>query len=314
MKSLRNIIAVLVCMAMAVSVFGCSGKKSGSGKPDDNRSGSEEIKDDNTKRPAEDDGDKDDGTDDKDSNDEGKNDLEVFTGYTDPQIKMMALDYEEKGLIVEPVMASQIGASDYNYVEGFRFYKEDDPESYVCWAKFKTSDDGIEFVKNVWIKDCAGYTEHEMAGSYYFGADELYTGAVMYGGLMQYVPYAGPERENKASPEDFKDQQIIDLCRDYQSKGFTVEPEVSCDGFIAYGVNDERYHIAVICIKFDDTDKAVTYVKEILGGSSLTSTTITDNDDGTKTVYIDGDRQNIHTLPIEGTIAADGLLTVHYPE
>ena len=238
MKSLRNVIAVLVCMAMAVSVFGCSGKKSGSGsgRSDDNRSGSEEIKDDDgAKKPV-----KDEETNEDETEKDDKAEAEVFTGYTDPQIKMMALDYEEKGLIVEPVMASQIGASDYNYVEGFRFYKEDDPDSYMCWAKFKTEDDGIEFVKNVWIKDCVGYTTHEIAGSFDFQIDELYMGAVMYGGLMQYVPYPGPERENKASPEDFKDQHIVDLCRDYQSRGFTVEPEVSYYGFIAYGVNDEH--------------------------------------------------------------------------
>ena len=317
MKSFRRIIAVLVCAVMALSVFGCSDKKSGSGsgRSGDDRSGSEEIKDDgDTKKPDKEDDIKDDKSNDDGAEKDDKNEAEVFTGYTDPTIKMMVLDYEEKGLVVEPVMASQIGASDYNYVEGFRMYKEEAPDSYMCWAKFKTMDDGVNFVKDVWIKDCVGYTARDMAQSYFFEIDERYMGSVMYDGLMQYAPSEESGRENKAAPEDFKDQQIIDLCRDYQAKGFVVEPEVSYDGFVAHGADDEHRHIAVICIKFADADKAVTYVKEMLGGSSLMSTTVTDNADGSKSVLIDGDRQIIFTLPMEGTISSDGLLIIQYPE
>ena len=303
MKNCRKVLTALVCMALAVSVFGCAGKdsksdKSGSDKP---KKQAEEVI----------------GTEDDESNEPEEKDTkapEVFTGYTDPTIKLMAAEYEAKDMVVEPLMASDLGASDYNYVDGFRFYAPGKPDAYICWVKFKSADDGIRFVDEVLIKDCKGYIAHEQAGSYIFSIDGRYCGSVMSTGLVELMPYEGDDRKSDAGPKDFKDPKLAALCKDYIDKGFAIEKDKTYDGFRAYGVNDERYHIVVMCIKFKDKDAAVKYVNEILAASSLTKATLNDNADGSIAVNVTVDPNVSPTGSMEGTIDTDGLLVVQWKE
>lgn len=303
MKNCRKVLTALVCMALAVSVFGCAGKDSKSDK-----SGSDKLK-----KQAEDVI----GTEDDKSNEPEEKDTkapEVFTGYTDPTIKLMAAEYEAKDMVVEPLMASDLGASDYNYVDGFRFYAPGKPDTYICWVKFKSADDAKNFVNEVLIKDCKGYIAHEQAGSYLFSIDGRYTGSVMRNGLVELMPYEGDNRKSDAGPEDFKDPKLAALCKDYIDKGFAIEKDKTYDGFRAYGVNDERYHIVVMCIKFKDKDAAVKYVNEILAASSLTKATLNDNADGSIAVNVTVDPNVSPTGSMEGTIDNDGLLVVQCKE
>ena len=303
MKNCRKVLTALVCMALAVSVFGCAGKDSKSDK-----SGS-----DKPKKQAEDVI----GTEDDEGNEPEEKDTkapEVFTGYTDPTIKLMAAEYEAKDMVVEPLMASDLGASDYNYVDGFRFYAPGKPDAYICWVKFKSADDAKNFVNEVLIKDCKGYIAHEQAGSYNFSIDGRYIGSVMSNGLVELMPYEGDDRKSDAGPEDFKDPKLAALCKDYIDKGFAIEKDKTYDGFRAYGVNDERYHIVVMCIKFKDKDAAVRYVNEVLAASSLTKATLNDNADGSVAVNVTVDPNVSPTGSMEGTIDTDGLLVVQWKE
>lgn len=303
MKNCRKVLTALVCMALAVSVFGCADKDSKSGK-----SGG-----DKPKKQAEDVI----GTEDDEGNEPAEKDTkapEVFIGYTDPTIKLMAAEYEAKDMVVEPLMASDLGASDYNYVDGFRFYAPGKPDAYICWVKFKSADDAKNFVNEVLIKDCKGYIAHEQAGSYNFSIDGRYTGSVMSNGLVELMPYEGDDRKSDAGPEDFKDPKLAALCKDYVDKGFVIQKDKTYDGFNAYSVNDERYHIVVMCIKFKDKDAAVKYVNEILAASSLTKATLNDNADGSVAVNITVDPNVSPTGSMEGTIDTDGLLIVQWKE
>lgn len=303
MKNCRKVLTALVCMALAVSVFGCAGKdsksdKSGSDKP---KKQAEEVI----------------GTEDDESNEPEEKDTkapEVFSGYTDPTIKLMAAEYEAKDMVVEPLMASDLGASDYNYVDGFRFYAPGKPDAYICWVKFKSADDAKNFVNEVLIKDCKGYIAHEQAGSYNFSIDGRYCGSVMSTGLVELMPYEGDDRKSDAGPEDFKDPKLASLCKDYVDKGFVIQKDKTYDGFNAYGVNDEHYHIVVMCIKFKDKDAAVKYVNEILAASSLTKATLNDNADGSVAVNVTVDPNVSPTGSMEGTIDTDGLLVVQCKE
>ena len=82
MKHYKKVLTALVCMALAVSVFGCAGKNSKSGKSgsDKPKKQTEDIID------TEDD-------ESKEAEDKETKAPEVFTGYTDPTIKMMAAEY-----------------------------------------------------------------------------------------------------------------------------------------------------------------------------------------------------------------------------
>ena len=299
MKIYKKVLTALVCMALAVSVFGCADKDSKSGKSnsDKPKKQTEEVID------TEDD-------ESKDTEEKETKAPEVFTGYTDPTIKMMAAEYEAKDMVVEPIMASDLGASDYNYVDGFRFYAPGKPDAYICWVKFKSADDAKSFVNEVLIKDCKGYIAHEQAGSYYFSIDGRYTGSVMSTGLVELMPYEGDDRKSDAGPEDFKDPKLAALCKDYVDKGFAIEKDKTYNGFRAYGVNDERYHIVDTCIKFKDKDAAVKYVNEILAASSLTKVTLNDNADGSVAVNVTVDPNASPVGSMEGTIDSDGLLVL----
>lgn len=303
MKIYKKVLTALVCMSLAVSVFGCADKDSKSGKSnsDKPKKQTEEVID----------------TEDDESNEPEEKDTkapEVFTGYTDPTIKLMAAEYEAKDMVVEPLMASDLGASDYNYVDGFRFYAPGKPDAYICWVKFKSADDGIRFVDEVLIKDCKGYIAHEQAGSYIFSIDGRYCGSVMSNGLVELMPYEGDDRKSDAGPEDFKDPKLASLCKDYVDKGFVIQKDKTYDGFNAYGVNDEHYHIVVMCIKFKDKDAAVRYVNEILAGSSMAKATLNDNADGTIAVNVTVDPNVSPVGSMEGTIDSDGLLVVQSKE
>lgn len=307
MKNIEKILTVLVCSAMAFSVFGCSGKKSGSdsGRSSrDDKSATEETEDADETRSS------------KHNEEQTENDTveAIFAGYTDPNIMAMAESYEAAGMTVVPIMASDLDADEYNYVEGFRMFKAGEEDTYMCFVKFKRAEDAANFVKDVWIADCTGYIFHEVSGIYEFSIDNLYCGGIDFSGVMQYTAYEGNPHENTASPEDFKDPQVVELCKEYQAKGFAVEADVSHDGFTAYGVGDDRAHVVFYVVKFEDKDKAVEYINQSWGSMSFLEKTFNDNADGSVSFVFDCDPKYIRTVPIEGTVAADGLLILHYPE
>ena len=227
----------------------------------------------------------------------------------------MADEYEAMGYVVEPIMASDLGAEDYNYVEGFRMYLEEDPDTFFGWAKFDSSEDGFDFVYDVWIPNCEGYIAHEYyANTLTFFIDGLYGGSVDYNGLMEYVPYEGDGRENTASPEDFDNPDVAALCKEYQEKGFKVQADTVYDNtFTAYGVNENREHIAVYCKKYSDKETAKTYITDNFGYMSTVEPSFEDNDDGSVSFVIDGD-EAYHVFPLSGTISEDGLLVYTYLE
>lgn len=325
----RKLFAIILAMAIALAMFaGCdSGSGSKSGKKS-SKSESEEEEDEDDEDDKDDKEDKDSKKDkedkkDKDSDDKKDpdddiliDDDETFEGYTDSNIKAMAEGYEEMGYVVEPVMASELGAKGYNYVEGFRMYLEEDPDTFFGWAKFESTEDGVDFVNEVWLPNCDGYIIHTYYGdNMVFFLDGLYGGSVSSDGLMEYVPYEGDGRENTASPEDFDDADVAALCKEYQDKGFKVQTDTVYDNsFMAYGVNEDRAHIQVYCRKFADKDTAINYFDESYSSMSILSIRYTDNSDGSVSVYIDDTTDSMTTFPMEGTISADGLVVVTYPE
>ena len=238
MKS-KKIFVTILALVLAMSMFaGCdSGSKSKSGKKSSKSESEEEEDEDDEEDDKEEKNGKEDKKDKKDKDtddimDPEENSImdkeEKFEGFTDPNIKAMAEEYEAMGYVVEPVTASEFGAQDYNYVEGFRMYSEEDLDTFFGWAKFDSSEDGIDFVNEVWIANCEGYIAHTYYENYLtFFIDGLYGGSVSYGGLMEYVPYEGDGRENTASPEDFDDAEVAALCKEYQDKG-TVFLERLC--------------------------------------------------------------------------------------
>ena len=306
MKNIEKVLTVLVCSAMAFLVFGCSDKKSGSGRSSrDDDKATEEVEDKDVEETDE--------TKKADDESEKATEAEEFTGYTDLNIKALAESYEAAGLTVIPVMASDLGAGDYNYVEGFRMFKEGEEDTFMCFVKFKSSDDAASFVKDVWIADCKGYIFHEIKGMYDFSIDELYYGGIDNSGLMQYAPWQGDSHENTAKPEDFKDPQIVELYNEYLNKGFLIESMISYDGFTAYGINADRAHIFVVCLKFKDKDAAIEYLDESYGSMSMMTKDYKDNADGSVSFVFDCDPQYIRTVPMEGTVSADGLIIMQYP-
>ena len=326
MKS-KKIFVTILALVLAMSMFaGCdSGSRSKSGKKSSKSESEEEEDEDDEEDDKEEKNGKEDKKDKKDKDtddimDPEENSImdkeEKFEGFTDPNIKALAEEYEAMGYVVEPVTASEFGAQDYNYVEGFRMYSEEDPDTFFGWAKFDSSEDGIDFVNEVWIANCEGYIAHTYYENYLtFFIDGLYGGSVSYGGLMEYVPYEGDGRENTASPEDFDDAEVAALCKEYQDKGFKVQSESYYDNaFMAYGVDENRAHIQVLCRKFDDKDSAVAYLDEYYSSTSMTEITMTDNADGSVSVQIDDTTGSLVTFPMVGTISESGLVVLTYPE
>jgi len=292
MKTINKICALVLGAAMAVSVFGCSNdkKQSDSGRSDDDGSAVIES-DDNTEKteksePAE----------------------EEFTGFKDDTIKAMAETYGAGDMTIDPVMASELGASEYNYVEGFMAFSDEDPDFMIGFLKFKTYSDAVDFINEVWFPDCDGYLFHESYGTFYdFAAIGFYEGGVSPDGSMQ-ITYCTKDTlgENSVSPEDFEDKQIAELCREYQENGFSAEKESIYDGFKATGVGEDNRIIQVCCIKFDSKESAIDYVKKM--GAGELDLTLEDMSDGSVSVKIDGNPEYYRIVPIEGTISADGLL------
>lgn len=326
LKMTRTLMALILAMVMAGSTFALAacGKETRSSKSDRKSSKTED----------EDEDDEDEDEDDKESKKDKKKDSkkdkkseeddtadivieasEEFTGFSDSTIKSMAEQYEAMGYVVEPVTAADLGAKDYNYVEGFRMYLEEDPETFFGWAKFESTEDGIDYVNDVWIADCDGYIAHETYGYLSFFIDDLYGGSVTYDGLMEYVPYEGDGRENTASPEDFDDPEISALCTEYQGKGFKIEADTTYDNsFVAYGVNEDRQHIQVVCRKFGDKEEASKFVEECLLSMSTMELTFEDNDDGSSSFQIDDTTGSLPTFPIIGEITESGVMIFIYKE
>ena len=328
MKS-KKIFVTIMALVLAMSMFaGCdSGSSSKSGKKS-SKSESEEEEDEDDEDDKDDKKEKDSKEDKKDKKDKDTDDIkdpaddiimdkeEKFEGFTDPNIKAMADEYEAMGYVVEPVMASEFGAQDYNYVEGFRMYMEEDPDTFFGWAKFETTEDGIDFVNEVWVANCEGYIVHSYYDTYLtFFIDGLYGGSVTYGGLMEYVPYEGDGRENTASPEDFEDAEVAALCKEYQDKGFKVQADSIYDNnFMAYGVDENRAHIQVYCRKFAEKDAALEHFEENTSYSSMMEVSYTENADGTISVQVDETSGSLVTCPMVGTISESGLVVLTYPE
>ena len=302
MKNIEKVLTVMVCSAMTLSVFGCSDKKSGSGRSSSGDKAAEEVEDaDETKNKKD------------DEETEKATEAEVFTGYTDRNIKALAESYEAAGLTVIPVLSSELGAGDYNYVEGFRMYSEGSEDAYMGFLKFKSAEDAANFVQDVWIADCKGYIWHEVRDTYEFSIDELYFGGIDHSGMIQYGPWDGDPYENTATIDDFEDPQIIELYKEYLNKGFSIESEITYDGFTAYGINEERAHIFVVCTKYPSKDAALEFLKTSYGSMSMMTEEYTENADGSVSFVFDCDPQYIRTVPIEGTVYEDGLVIMQYP-
>ena len=328
LKISKTILALVLAMVMAGSAFALAGcSKDSKSSRSDRRSSRDDDDDDDD---DEDDEDEDDEDEDEDDEDEDKKDKkkdkssdkktdstdvvedvkvekeEVFDGYTDTTIKMMAEEYEEMGYIVEPIFASDIGAKDYNYIEGFTMYLKGQEEYAMNWGKFESNDDAEQFVKDVWIANCEGYIDYDAYGMYGFYVDGYYAGSVTTDGLLQFVPYEGDGRENNASPSDFDDPTVSAVCKELQDKGFKVEKGYEDNTFTAYGVNEDRRHVVTNCKKYKDLDDAKESIER--GMSSMYSVDITyeDNSDGSVNILIEGD-DAYHIFPIEGTISADGV-------
>lgn len=313
-KALIALILVMLLAGSSIAITACG--KDGGSKSGKRSSKTEDDEDD------EDDEDKDDKKDKDDKDDDGGNkpisddDIidDVFTGYSDNTIKLMAEQYEEMGYTVEPVTASFLGANDYNYVEGFIMYLEGQEEYYIGWAKFETEEDGEAFVKDVWIKNCTGFIDREMYGMYEYFVDGYFAGSVGYDGLMEFIPYEGDGRENTANPEDFSDPTVAAFCKEYQDKGFKVEADSVYDNsFRAYGVDSDKRHMIVECRAYADVDTAKETLDSYYDYLSTVEITYTDNSDGSVDVVIDGDEAYM-IFPMTGTITADGVLIYTYAE
>ena len=316
-KTLIALILVMLLAGSSIAVTAC-GKDGGSksGKRSSKTESDEDDDEDDKEEEKEDKKDKDDKDDGEDNNLISGQDVieEVFTGFTDSNIKVLAEQYESMGYTVDPVTASDLGAQGYNYVEGFTMYLEGQEEYAMSWAKFDSEEDGEAFVKDVWIANCTGYIDREMYGMYEFFVDGYYGGSVGYDGLMQYVPYEGDGRENTASPEDFDNPAVADLCRDYQAKGFKVEKDtVYPNSFTAYGVGQDKRHVVAICKAYSDVEAAKSFIDDNFGYMSSVEITYTDNSDGSVDVVIDGDEAYM-IFPMTGTITSDGVIDFMYKE
>ena len=231
---------------------------------------------------------------------------ETKVEFSDPTVSSLKDEKEADGCTIEVIDAAYLGASDSDFVEGFKATGGSQEGEFVC-AKFTDAEVAKTFVKET----MAGGTNYSMStfnNATSFVVNEETEGTIDKNGVMCYYPYSEESTASEdffeISADDYSDPELKDLCQQYIDEGCTMmDAGEDVEGFIAYqnaGEESEGPLTLIECLKFDSVEDAKAYVQEMTEG---TDAEFTEKDDGSFEFTVTTNMG----VAAEGSVSATGL-------